>query len=215
MSLRVVWSDRLEVLAERLFKEWEEKPVRDPFARVCIVVGDMSTRNWLQSYFLLHRRPGVRRILANIDFKPLPELVNDWLAAMCGKDGERRNPSEHPYAKNVLAWRINAILKDQSENPDLAVPLAYVRRAKDSVMDRRRFELSTRLAELFDDYLGARYQMLAKWEKGNLPAGDERWQAVLYRLLAQEAPGTYTRDYARALGAGGDPQTAFANGFPR
>ena len=215
MSLNVCWSDRLEALAESLFGEWENAPVRDPFVRVCIVVGDMSTRNWLQDYFLLHRRPGGRRILANIDFKPLPELVNDWLAAMCGKDGERRNPSEHPYAKNVLAWRINAILKDQTRNPDLAVPLAYVERAKEAVRDRRRFELSTRLAELFDDYLSARYQMLAKWEAGHLPFGSERWQAALYRLLVQEAPGTYTRDYARALGEETDPQTAFTNGFPR
>ena len=215
MPLKVFWGDRLEALAERLFREWESAPAHDPFARVCIVVGDMSTRNWLQSYFLLQRRPGTRRILANIDFKPLPELVNDWLAAMCGKDGERRNPAEHPYSKNVLAWRINAILKDQTNNPDLAVPLAYVRKAKDAVVDRRRFELSTRLAELFDDYLGARYQMLAKWEAGNLPSGPERWQAALYRLLAQESPGTYTRDYVHALGSEADPQTAFANGFPR
>ena len=113
MTPDVFWSDRLELLAEGLFRKWEEVPMRDPFSRMCVVVGDMSTRNWLQSYFLLHRRPGCRRILANIDFKPLPELVNDWLAAMCGKSGERRNPSEHPYSKNVLAWRINAILKDQ------------------------------------------------------------------------------------------------------
>ena len=215
MSLNVYWSDRLEVLAERLFTEWENSPVRDPFARVCVVVGDMATRNWLLSYFLLHRRPGRRRILANVDFKPLPEFVNDWLAAMCGKNGAGRDPSAHPYAKNVLAWRINAILKEQAQNPELAVPQAYVRRAKESVADRRRFELAARLAELFDDYLGARYRMLARWESGDLPAGDERWQAALYRLLAQEAPGTYTRDYARALGAAADPQAAFANGFPR
>ena len=51
MSLRVLWSDHLEELAEQLFGEWEKAPVRDPFARVCIVVGDMSTRNWLQSHF--------------------------------------------------------------------------------------------------------------------------------------------------------------------
>ena len=215
MSLAVFWSDRLEALAEGLFKGWETASVRDPFARTCIVVGDMSTRNWLQSYFLLHRRPGRRRILANVDFKPLPELANDWLAAACGKNGECRNPAEHPYAKNVLAWRIDAILKDQARNPDLATPLAYVRRAKESVMGRRRFELSTRLAELFDDYLGARYRMLARWEAGELPTGDARWQAALYRLLAQEVPGTYTRDYARALGAETDPQAAFANGFSR
>lgn len=215
MSLNVYWSDRLEALADRLFGEWERGPVDDPFSRTCIVVGDMSTRSWLQSHFLLHRRPGGRRILANIDFKPLPEFVNDWLAAMCGKDGERRNPAEHPYAKNVLAWRINAILKDQVRNPELAVPEGYVRRARESVADRRRFELSLRLAQLFDDYLGTRYQMLAKWEAGEIPDGDERWQAVLYRLLAQEDPGTYTRDYIRALGAGVGPLAAFDNGFMR
>ena len=215
VPLRVFWSDRLDELAEKLFGEWESAPVRDPFERVCIVVGDIATRNWLQSHFLLHRNPGNRRILANVDFKPLPEVVNDWLAAVCGKKGERRNPSEHPYAKNVLAWRINAILKDQKQNPDLAVPIAYVERAKESVRDRRRFELASRLAELFDDYLGARHQMLAKWEKGDLPSGPERWQAALYRLLAKEVPDTYTKDYAYALRADVDPNAALTNGFPR
>ena len=215
MALKVCWGDRLEALAERLFGEWEGTPVGDPFSRTCIVVGDMSTRSWLQSHFLLHHRPGGRRILANIDFKPLPEIVNDWLAAMCGKDGERRSPAEHPYAKNVLAWRINAILKDQAQNPDLAVPVAYVERSRESVRDRRRFELASRLAQLFDDYLGARCQMLAKWEAGDLPSGPERWQAVLYRHLVQEVPGTYTKDYAYALRADVDPNAAFENGFPR
>ena len=80
---RVFWSDRLECLADGLFGAWESAPARDPFSRMCIVVGDASTRNWLQDHFLLRREPGRRRILANIDFKPLPELVNDWLAAMC------------------------------------------------------------------------------------------------------------------------------------
>ena len=139
MSLKVFWSDRLEALADGLFGAWEAAPVRDPFARMCVVVGDMSTRGWLQSHFLLRRRAGTRRILANIDFKPLPEFVNDWLSAICGKNGGRRNPAEHPYAKNVLAWRINAILKDQADNPDIAVPAAYVRKARESVADRRRF----------------------------------------------------------------------------
>ena len=105
--LRVFWSDRLEELADRLFAAWEGraparpdsatpdgKSVRDPFFRICVVVGDLSTRNWLQRHFLLHRKPGYRRILANIDFKPLAEFVNDWLAAEThGKDGAHRRPA--------------------------------------------------------------------------------------------------------------------------
>ena len=227
--LRVFWSDRLEELADRLFAAWEGraparpdsatrdgKPLRDPFSRICVVVGDLSTRNWLQRHFLLHRKPGARRILANIDFKPLAEFVNDWLAAEThGKDGAHRRPAEHPYSKGVLAWRIDAMLKAEAGNPDLAVPLAYVSRADSQVADRRRFELASRLAELFGDYLENRYQMLADWEAGKIPSGDERWQAVLYRLLVREAPDTYTHDYARALAAHADPSIALRNGFPR
>ena len=214
--LRIYWSDRLEELADRLFAAWEETPVRDPFARTCVVVGDLSTRNWLQRYFLLHRKPGARRILANVDFTPLAEFVNDWLAAEThGKDGVHRRPAEHPYSKDVLAWRIDAILKVEAQNPDLAVPQAYVTRANSQVADRRRFELAARLAELFGDYLENRYRMLADWEVGKMPSGEERWQAALYRLLVREVPDTYTRDYARALAADADPSIALRNGFPR
>ena len=153
-ALRVFWSDRLEELADRLFAEWERMPVKDPFSRICVVVGDLSTRNWLQRHFLLHRKPGARRILANIDFKPLAEFVNDWLAAEThGEDGAHRRPAEHPYAKGVLAWRIDAILKAEAHNPDLAVPQAYVARSDGQVADRRRFELASRLAEPCGGYL--------------------------------------------------------------
>ena len=215
-SLNIYWSDRLEYLAEGLFRSWETDAGGDPFARICVVVGDMSTRNWLHRYFLLHRRRGTRRILANIDFKPLAEFVNDWLAAEThGKDGAHRRPAEHPYAKGVLAWRINSILKAEMKNPDLAAPQAYIARANSQVTARRRFELASRLAELFGDYLENRYQMLANWEAGKIPSGDERWQAALYRLLVQEAPDTYTRDYASALAADADPSIALRNGFPR
>ena len=215
-GLNVWWSDRLEHLAEGLFRSWEAGAGGDPFARICVVVGDMSTRNWLQRHFLLHRQPGTRRILASIDFKPLAEFVNDWLAAEThGRDGAHRRPAEHPYAKGVLAWRINAILKEETENPDLAVPQAYIARANSQVTDRRRFELASRLAALFGDYLENRYQMLANWEEGKMPSGDARWQAALYRLLVRESPCTYTRDYASALAADADPSAALRNGFPR
>ena len=102
--LRVYWSDHLERLADQLFAEWEGMSIQDPFARICVVVGDFSTRSWLQRYFLLNRKPGARRILANIDFKPLAEFVNDWLALQThGSNGEHRRPAEHPYSKGVLA----------------------------------------------------------------------------------------------------------------
>ena len=216
MPLRVYWSDHLERLADRLLAEWEGMSIQDPFARICVVVGDFSTCNWLQRYFLLDRKPGARRILSNIDFKPLAEFVNDWLALEThGSDGVHRRPAEHPYSKGVLAWRINAILKAEADNPDLAHLQAYIAYANSEIADRRRFELASRLAKLYDDYLESRYQMLADWEAGKIPFGEERWQAVLYQLLIQETSETYTRDYAAALAADADPSVAISSGFPR
>lgn len=220
MSLRVFWSDRLDVLADKMLDEWDNRPAGgNPFERTCIAVGDMSTRNWLKDRFLLHRGHGRRRILANIDFKPLPELVNDWLAAQVrGKDSGHRKPSEHPYAKGVLAWRIDAILKalDPALKRDgVFNPLTeYI---GDTVPGRRRFELSARLAQMYDDYLNYRFQMLARWEEphGILFGDEEPWQRELYSRLVARNGDTYAKDYLEVFSEASNPETAFANGFPR
>lgn len=218
MPLKVYWSDRLENLEEGLFGCWDAQVGGDPFSRICVVVGDLSTRNMLQSYFLLHRRAGARRILANIDFKPLAEFVNDWLSAQVhGKDGRHRNPVEHPYAKGVLAWRIDEILRsiDLTRKSDkMFSPLAaYI---GDKSPARRRFELAERLAQLYDDYLNYRYPMLERWEspQGGLKGDEEPWQRELYRRLVRQNACTYTKDYAAAFSEDADPEAAFANGFP-
>ncbi|MBO7721116.1 MAG: exodeoxyribonuclease V subunit gamma [Kiritimatiellae bacterium] len=215
MALEIFWSDRLEKLADGMFARWDAAG-GDPFSRTCVAVGDMATRNWLQSYFLMDRKPGRRRILASIDFKALPEFVNDWLAAQThGEDGMHRQPADHPYSKDVLAWRIEAILRRDAADPDLKMLSDYVHGKDGKVATRRRFDLSLRLAELYCDYLESRFEMLVEWERGRLPAGTDRWQAALYRKLVQEVPDTYTRDYEAALAADADLDLAFANGFPR
>lgn len=217
MSLRVFWSDRLETMADKMLDEWIDRPVGgNPFERTCVAVGDMATRNWLKDWFLLHREHGQRRILANIDFKPLPELVNDWLSAEVKGKGGHRKPSEHPYAKGVLAWRIDAILKalDPMRNGDrvFAPLMSYV---GETASDRRRFELSTRLAQMYDDYLNYRFQMLARWEDphGVLFGDEEPWQRELYRRLVARNGDTYAKDYLEVFSGKSNSDKAFGNGF--
>ena len=218
MSLRVFWSDRLEIMADRMLDEWTSHHPQNPFERTCVAVGDMATRNWLKDRFLLHREPGQRRILANIDFKPLPELVNDWLAAALHgseRGAAPRDPADHPFSKGVMAWRIDAILREKAGYPEFKVLADYIAAGGDAAVDRRRFDLATRLAQMFDDYLVSRHAMLFAWERGNIPSGvDEHWQALLYKELTQNA-GSYAADYAKALGPGIAASNAFAGGFPR
>ena len=219
MSLRVFWSDRLEELADRMLDEWDNRSAGgNPFERICVAVGDLATRNWLKDRFLLHRAPGRRRILANIDFKPLPELVNDWLAAAVHgdkRDAAPRDPADHPFSKGVMAWRIDAILREKVDDPAFKVLAGYIAAGREKAVERRRFDLATRLAQMFDDYLVSRHAMLHKWEGGCVPdGGDERWQALLYRELTKNA-GSYAADYGKALGSDITAHNALAGGFPR
>ena len=219
MSLRVFWSDRLETMADRILDEWTARLPRDPFERTCVVVGDMATRNWLKERFLLRREPGARRVLANMDFQPLPEFANDWLAAAVhGREvAEGRDPAEHPFSKGVMAWRIDAILREKAADPAFATLAGYVAAGGKEAEDRRRFDLAVRLAQMFDDYLVSRHATLLAWERGRIPdVGDERWQALLYRELARGTrSGSYAADYAHALGPDVSPAAAFDGGFPR
>ncbi len=214
MSLKINWSDRLEAMAEKLFSEWEQSPVSDPFAKTCIVVGDMATRNWLQDYFLCRRRDRERKILANIDFTPLPEFVNDWLAAQTHKDDGPRKASDHPYAMNVLAWRIDAMLAQNAQDARLKPLFDYIG-DNAAIVARRRYELSRRIALLYDNYLASRPELLGEWERGSFPEGVDEWQGVLYYLLAQQCPQTYTKDYEAALDPSADLELAYMHGFPR
>lgn len=215
MSLRVNWSDRLEVMAEKLFESWESNSVGDPFARTAIVVGDMATRNWLQDYFLFRREETrKRKVLANIDFVPLAQFVNDWLAAQTHANDGPRKAEAHPYSRNVLAWRINAIIEQSADDERLRPLYEYIE-AGASNPDKRRYDLSRRLARLYDDYLTSRPELLAKWERGEVDEAEYEWQGILYYMLSQQYPGTYVKDYEKALDPAADLESAFAHGFPR
>ncbi len=216
-SLKVNWSDRLEELADKMLGEWVSHPTGgNPYERTCVVVGDMATRNWLKERFLLHREPGVRRVLANVDFTPLPAFANDWLAAAVSTTGAGpRDPADHPFSKGVMAWRIDAILREKAGNPEFKTLADYIAVGGDKAADRRRFDLATRLAQMFDDYLVSRHAMLSAWERGNIPSGgDEHWQALLYCELTKNAD-SYSADYAKALASDFNPGKAIENGFPR
>lgn len=212
---QVVWSNRLEVLAEGLFRQWEICSQHDPFAQFCVVVSDLATRDWLQHTFLMHPCTVRRQILANITFVPIAEFVNDWLAAQVHQRAGVRKASEHPYAKGVLAWRIEAILRDHGGEARFAPLQRYLEGCAPDQVARKRYALAVQLATLFDGYLAARHTMLRRWEQGRHTPGEEAWQVALYRLLVQESPETYARDYEMALAAEAPPEKAFEAGFPR
>lgn len=126
-------------------------------------------------------------------------------------------PLHSPFDKRPLAWRILRLLEGEiADDPRTYAPLAHYLKADagDAVqsrvagasgadvgdmpdrlaaeqVERKRWQLAVRLADLFDQYLNYRPDWLAAWEAGeqapaDLPP-DQRWQPALWRALIRDA----------------------------
>ena len=215
MSVKLNWGIRLEALADALIDQWIELSQKEakPFGKVCIVVSDKASENWLKQYMLMDRK--LSRIMMNVEFAMLPQFINDWLSAQVkGVSPRERCAVLHPYSKEVLAWRIYRILSIAQEGGELDKLLVYLNRDRKNLA-RRRYALSARLARLYDDYLNSRFQMLNNWEMHIVDADVPEWQPALYRILAKEDFGsTYAQDYAQAFQPDVDADKAQEHGFP-
>ena len=206
--MEVHWGQDLKRLADEMFRDWSKIPydVEHPFRRACIVVDDVASQKWLEQYFL-YESPVSRKVLADIDIRPISPLLNDWLFALVHGEG-KRNASTHPYSRECLCWRIEAILREEGgEYPRLQ---RYLGDGPDASV--RRYELSVKIAAMLDEYLNQRFAMLLRWEKGEVEPGEEEWQAKLYRRLLEDVPETYVKEYLASAEVA--PSSALEHGFP-
>ncbi len=131
----------------------------------------------------LARRHGV---CANVHFGYLAQ----WLWQMIARvvPGVQ---SESPFDAAVLAWRIVAAFEEPGWSAGHERLAAYLERS-DAVM---RYELATRLAGIFDQYITFRPEWLAAWSigetvdfgtHGDAAQADQSWQAALWRRLSAE-----------------------------
>jgi exodeoxyribonuclease V gamma subunit len=164
-------SDKLETLAERLACDLD--PPLPPFEPEIILVQSPGMGRWLS--LRLAERLG---ICAHLQF-PLPAMfVWDLLRSVFGE-----LPRRSPFSADVLAFRILDWLS-RPENLARAPRLGAYLKDGDEL---RRFQLAARLGAVFDQYLVYRDDWITAWEKGDTLGleEDERWQALLWRDLAE------------------------------
>ncbi len=172
-DLRIHQSNRLERLAD-LLAEFCRQPVGAPFEPEHIVVPNPGMARWLS--LRLADRLGV---CANVEF-PLPSSFSweVWRRALPNV------PDEPAFSASVLTWRIFAMLDRIADEPVFRPLASYL----DDTDDLRRFELAEHIAEVFDQYLVYRPEMIVAWEEGQVSyppeTRDEKWQAELWRRLA-------------------------------
>lgn len=210
---QLTWSDDLETLAKRLIQDYEKNIGPDPFAKACLITGNLLRGNWLHRFFIRQATQN-RPVIANLDIQLLYPFVNDWLYAAFEKKNIRsRRPLEHPYSKPILQWRIYSALSSSSihDFPELEYYLGK------SPSHERIFKLAGTLAQLFDTYQVRRPEMLNRWEKTLLPPIDktEAWQCRLWQLLIKQSDNTYLKQFSALKSPDFNLTDAFQYGIPQ
>ncbi len=178
--LRIWRSDRLESLAGELAGVVRTPPAgADPFEPEAIVVQSGGMRRWLSL-----RLAGHLGIAANIRFAFPAAYVWEMI-----RRADPGVPAESPFEPEVLAWRIWGLLAEPAP-PESWAPLS--RWLAGGSHPARRFDLATRIAQVFDGYLVYRHEWPEKWQAGkSLGLGtDEAWQADLWRRIARASGAT-------------------------
>ena len=181
--LHVYHSNRLEALCILLCSLRESRPPTDPIAPETVLVANPGIGRWLN--FQIANRNG---IAANINYM-LPATFVWQLYRNCLADV----PEQSAFEKGALRLRVLHELTDISNATDnVWVPLQrYLNTDGGAVGDAKCVQLASRIADVFDQYLVYRPQMLLDWERGvdTLPGNDpaQRWQPALWRLLVASA----------------------------
>ena len=173
--------NRLETLADELATVARD-PLENPLTPEVVIVQSQGMRRWLS--LQLADRLGV---CLNFQF-PFPHTLLDEALRAAVPDLAPREE----FDPALLAWRIHELLPSLLEEPEFEPVRHYV--ADGDAM--KLYQLATRFARLFDQYLVYRPEMILDWEasgpgsKGRSPKGEPLplfdAQAMLWRKLNPE-----------------------------
>lgn len=173
--LRVYHSNRLDVLEALMEFIVERERLDDPFEPEMILVQSTGMAQWLQ--MTLAQKFS---IAANIDF-PLPaSFIWDMFVRVLPDI-----PKESAFSKQSMSWKLMTLLPQLLDGDDFALLRHYL---TDDTDKRKLFQLSSRAADLFDQYLVYRPDWLTQWEAGRLVDGlgeSQAWQAPLWKALVE------------------------------
>jgi len=173
--LRVYHSNRLDVLEALMEFIVERERLDDPFEPEVVLVQSTGMAQWLQ--MSLSRRFG---IAANIDF-PLPaSFIWDMFVRVLPDI-----PGESAFNKQSMSWKLMTLLPALIGGDEFVMLRHYL---SDDTDKRKLFQLASRVADLYDQYLVYRPEWLTRWEAGELIDGleeSQRWQAPLWKALVE------------------------------
>ena len=191
MSFHTYHSHRVEHLRDDLIdRMFADLPQGQLFAPEQVLVDNRVLGDWLNMEIARSRG-----IAANIHYLQPHELFWDLARKLLG---EAAVPKETPLSKAEMSWKLYGLLGDESllDQADLLPVKNYLQGEPSSAADEvalKRHQLSTSIADLFDQYLVYRPDWINSWSKGKAisaphwPSNDtdnEKWQRLLWQALS-------------------------------
>ncbi len=172
-------SNKLEHLVEALSGELRS-PLSDPFREECVIVQSRGMARYIS--LETARQNGISALM---DYLYPNGFTEKYLGGFCNA---RKNQDEGSlYGPERLCWKIYARLPGFLEQHSFPELKGYIG-GDDGAL--KRFQLSLKVGDLFDQYLLFRPDMIKAWEKGE---GDD-WQAVLWRMIRSETEDAHRVD---------------------
>lgn len=165
-------------------------PLSEPLRAETILVQSQGMQHWLS--MRLAARLGVA---ANIDF-PFPNAFAWQLLRQCRDD----LPESSFYDRHVMLFRIMELFDEMGDRPAFGAVRSYLADDPEGI---KRYQLAARTADLFDQYIVFRPDLIEAWDRkarrftDHPAAAVEAWQAELWHALAAP-PGHRHRAALRA-----------------
>ncbi|WP_425457531.1 exodeoxyribonuclease V subunit gamma [Colwellia echini] len=170
------------------------------FNQEVIVVQNAGMQHWLNLAIAKERG-----ISMNMRYALPAQFLWKLIRSLASDD---KVPDQSPYSREVLCWRIHAILALDSvvNDNDFSQATQYWRGEKPVSVDGevnineskhaqlKRYQLAVQLADLYEQYLIFRPQWLDSWQQGNFElsglenseTSEHKWQGKLWQLLITE-----------------------------
>ncbi|UCD89658.1 MAG: exodeoxyribonuclease V subunit gamma [Desulfobacterales bacterium] len=195
-NLNIYTSNRMEVLAEILARIVKE-PLPSPLLSEVVVVQSRGMARWVSMELARHNG-----ICANCTF-PFPntflkEIVQKTLSDF---------PDESFFDPANMTFAIMKILPECLQLPGFEGIHRYL---SEDTNHLKLYQISLKIADLFDQYLVFRPDMIFQWDEGK----EDHWQANLWRKLSYGKETSHRAWLRRALIQKLEKEPLSINDFP-
>ncbi|MDZ7715030.1 MAG: exodeoxyribonuclease V subunit gamma [Balneolaceae bacterium] len=175
-------------LAAQLIEELDKESSQNVLEPEIFVVQNHGMANWLSLY--IAEKKGVA---ANLKFEFPAERIWKLIRTI-----DSDIPEDLPSDRHPMTWSLMQLLKDEqtlSEFPELQY---YIAGSSGDTNTMRTWKLSSKIADVFDQYLIYRPELISKWDRGelqNTTNSAERWQSKLWQLLNTHWQKNYNKTW--------------------